>query len=80
MTLKIEEMFAFIAEETDGEGLTGFHSRAGWVPMVGADMARVDSMREIAREIANATGRKITLCRFSVREEMEVITPKNGQH
>ena len=44
-----------------------------WMAMVAADKARVDSLRHVARDIAKASGKKVKLCRFSVREELEVI-------
>lgn len=73
--LRIDELFAFIASDTDGEGLPAFRDGNVMLPMVCADKARVDSLREIARLIAKTSGNKITLCRFSVREEIEVIEP-----
>lgn len=72
--LRIDELFAFIAADTDGEGLPAFMAPSGMMlPMVCADKARVDSLREIAKKMARESGNKITLCRFSVREEIEVI-------
>jgi dihydroorotase-like cyclic amidohydrolase len=73
--LRIDELYAFIAQDADGEGLPAFQSRGLMLPMVCADKARVDSLREVARKIARETGNKITLCRFSLREEIEVIEP-----
>jgi hypothetical protein len=72
--LRIDEVFVFIAKDKDGEGVPAFTLPGGMMlPMVCADKARVDSLREMARTIARNTGNKITLCRFSVREELEVI-------
>ena len=73
---RIEEMYAFVAEDKgpDDEGLTGFMANTGWMPMVGADMARVESLKPIARSIARTTGKKIKLLRFINREDVEVIT------
>jgi hypothetical protein len=52
-------------------------SRIGgeWMPLVGADRARVDSMRPLAQQVADISGCKITLLRFSVREELETLMP-----
>jgi predicted peroxiredoxin len=33
----------------------------------------VDELREIAKQMSRESGIKITLCRFSVREDLEVI-------
>jgi hypothetical protein len=71
--LRIDELFAFIASDANGEGLPAFQHGHLMMPLVCADKARVDSLREKAREIAKASGNKITLVRFSLREEIEVI-------
>lgn len=64
---KIEEMYAFCAEESPGdEGVIGTYSRGSWIPLVGADTARVDSLREIAIAIAKHKGIKVTLKRFKL--------------
>ena len=77
--LKIDEIFAFVAEDDDGEGITGFLGPDGtWLPMVGADMARVDQLRPIAREIARKSGKRIHLLKFSTRSEVEIIEPDEG--
>jgi hypothetical protein len=73
--LRIDELYAFIASDADGEGLPAFQNGGMMLPMVCADKARVDSLREMARQIVRETGNKITLCRFSLREEIEVIEP-----
>jgi hypothetical protein len=75
-TLKrIDELFVFVASDADGEGVPAFFDGSVMLPLVCADKARVDSLREIARQMARESGNKITLCRFSVREELEVIEP-----
>lgn len=74
--LKIEKLYCFIADNEDGEGVTAFYSEHGWMPMVGADMRRVLALMEIAQTLVDASGKKITLCEFSVRTELEVIEPK----
>jgi hypothetical protein len=75
MPLKIERLFAFIAKDelTGDEGVCGFQSDMGWMPMVGADQAMIDKLRPMARSIAKASGKEIVICRFSIREEIETI-------
>jgi hypothetical protein len=73
--LRIDEMFAFIASDANGEGLPAFQAGLMMMPLVAADRKRVDSLRDIARQIARETGQTITLVRFSHREELEVIEP-----
>lgn len=72
--LRIEQMYAFICLDRDNtEGVVAFQSATGPMPMVGADMKRVDSLRPLAAKIARETGTKITLCRFEIRTELETI-------
>jgi len=68
-------MFAFVAEDTgpDDEGIIGTKTSEGWMPLVGADMARVDSLRPIAEAIAHQLGKPVKLLRFGTCEELEVI-------
>lgn len=72
---RIEELYAFICEDTgpDDEGVMGFLADSGWIPMVGADMARVDSLKPMAQNLARAAGKKVKLVRFTNREEMGAI-------
>lgn len=55
---RIEEMYAFVTEDSgpDDEGIVGMSTESGWMPLVGADMARVESLKPIARNIGAATG------------------------
>ena len=77
--LKIEEIFAFVAEDEEDqvEGVCGYKTRNGWLPMVGADQTRVASLRPFAQIVANATGKEITLAKFTVRTDVETIVPNN---
>lgn len=73
---KIKELFAFVAEDSgpEDEGIIGM-SLGGdlMMPLVGADMARVESLKPAARQIAWLTGKKVKLLRFSTREDLGVI-------
>ena len=79
---KIEELFVFVAEDEEGEGVPAFvTANAGlpgnvWMPLFAADSARVDSLRELARGMSERTGKRIRLLRFTVREELETIEPE----
>ena len=74
--LRITEVYAFICLDEDGtEGIPAFAAPGGVVmPMLCADKARVDSLRQLARDVVR-TGRKVELVRFSVREHVEDIEP-----
>jgi hypothetical protein len=74
---RIEQMYAFIAEDEDGEGLAAWQTSSGiWAPLVAADAARVDSLRRLAQVVADASGQTLRLVRFEVRTELEEFTPK----
>ena len=70
--LRIDEMFAFTCIDDDGtEGIPAFNSPMGPMPMVGADLARIESLRPIAEQLARS--HKITLVKFTNRVELEVF-------
>lgn len=72
----ITEMFAFIAVDETGEGVLAVQTSDGMMmPLVGADLARIDSLRPIAQQLATAHNQTIKLIKFTVREELEVIRP-----
>ena len=68
-------MYAFVAEDKgpDDEGVVGMSAGQWMLPLVGADMARVDSLRHHAVFIARTTGKKIKLAHFTNREDLEEI-------
>ena len=49
---------------------------SAWMPLVGADMERMNSLKKHAEAIAKATGRRIVLAEFSVRKDIEEILPE----
>lgn len=75
MPLHIDEIFAFVSEDEHGnEGVCGFRTNDGtFLPMVCADKARVDSLREMADLIKRTSGMQIKLLRFSKRSLIEVL-------
>lgn len=73
MPLVIEHIWAFIAEDEQGEGVCGFLGPDGWMPLIAADQARVESLRRVAKDIKATSGKTIKLVKFSLREEVEVI-------
>ena len=71
---KITEMWAFISEDhPDDEGIISMHTIQGWMPLVGADQARIESFRSLVEDIARQRKIKVKLVRFSVREDIEEI-------
>ena len=73
---QITELWAFVSHEDDDpddEGICAFLTADGWMPMVGADKARIEQLRPMAETLAGAT--RIELRRFSAAEVIEVIRP-----
>lgn len=77
---RIEEMYAFIVEDAgpDDEGVVAIQSEEGgygrvWLPLVGADMARVESLIPLAKGIGDQLGKKVKLIKFSERQELGEI-------
>jgi hypothetical protein len=69
---KITEIYCFCATEEDGgEGIPAFSHGNLMLPMVGADKARIESLKSVARMIERQSGRKFKLLRFTAREELE---------
>jgi len=78
---KIRALYAYLSHEKgdpDDEGVTAFMPELSgqWMPMVGADKERMESLRPIAQGLANESGQKITLVKFSFRSDIETIEPK----
>lgn len=73
--LVISQMFAFVATAEMGEGVAAMLVGDTFMPLIGADQARVDSLRQMAQVVADRSGQPLTLLRFSVREELETLYP-----
>jgi hypothetical protein len=73
--LRIDQVFAFIVLDDDGtEGVPAVMAPNGMLlPLMGADLARIDSLRAIVERDPRLTGKQITLAKFSGRENVEVI-------
>lgn len=80
MSRVIDQMYAFIAVDDDGdEGIIARESGLMLLPLVGADMARVNSLKNFVLTDQDCAGRKITLVRFSQREVLQVIDRTHEQ-
>lgn len=81
---RVTEMFAYIAVDDDGdEGICAFYSPAmgGMLPMVGADMARMQSLRPMAEILARVqpAGHAIYLIRFAGPPQVIEVFPPGPQ-
>lgn len=76
----IDALYAWVATAPDGgEGVCGasmpspIDGRMMMVPLVGADLDRVKSLRDYAETTRKLTGYPVRLVRFAHREDIEVL-------
>lgn len=74
---KINQLYAFVAVEEDGEGICGYMTENGWLPMVTSSEKNLAALRPIAQEIAEQTGKTVKLIKLEKRTDLEVLY---GQH
>jgi hypothetical protein len=66
---KIERLYAWVATEPDGgEGVCSMLLGGVQMPLIGADMARVESLRDHAAFVARMSGYPVRLVEFSARK------------
>lgn len=69
-------LYAFVAKDTTGqEGIVAAPINGQIMPLVGADLERIQSLMPYAQLAANARGCDITLALFSGRTDVETIHP-----
>ena len=75
---KIEAIYALasIDEGPEDEGVVAARGGDSWMPLVGADEDRVESLRPLAMAIPRTTGKRIVLARFKNREDLEELKPQ----
>ncbi len=73
----IEALYAWVATEPDGgEGILGAHLPGTGtliMPLVGADIERIRSLRTYAEMIRGKLGYPVRFIRFSQRDDLEVL-------
>ena len=68
--LKITEIYAFVSVDDEGnEGIMGFQTSQGMMPMIGADLERVASLIEVADKIKENTGMDYEVRTFKQKVE-----------
>lgn len=70
---KITELFAFVVEDKDGddEGVMGMSFNGEWMPFLGADIARVKSIKPFADHVARVSGKRYKVLRFKLDGEIK---------
>lgn len=83
---KIERVWAYVVDDPtpddpEDQSIPAFMDPATgfWMPLVGADIARVDSLREIAQGLATSTGKPLRLMKFDRAELVETIELGGGR-
>lgn len=76
---RINELYAFTSVEdgTDQEGIISAVTSDGKsMPLIGADLRRVESLRSGVESFVKEHNVKVKLVKFSVREEIEIFDPE----
>jgi hypothetical protein len=69
----IKEMYAFCSQEKPGdEGIVAYFTGEAWMPMVGADMARMESLKQEAIKLGKRCACSVTLKKFKLVSEETV--------
>lgn len=76
--VRIDELFAYVAVDEEGEGITAYLSAdtGQWMPMVGADMERMTSLLPVAQQLADKGARPIKLVHYTTRTVIDTIEPR----
>lgn len=71
---KIDAIWAFLSvdEDSDCEGLPALQVGDKVLPMVAADPDRLEGLRGLAEQMSRRSGMRMTLVKFTKREEVEV--------
>lgn len=64
--MKITELWAFVSSDAGGEGLLSVTLGGVQMPLIGADPARVESLRPIAISMSKDSGVEVKLMRFKL--------------
>ena len=77
--LVIEKLYSWVATEADGgEGIAGYWMGQWMMPLIGADSARVESLRPYAQMVATETGRPVVLKMFDRGLAIDRVLPGGG--
>lgn len=69
---KIQQLYCFAVTDDDGnEGVPAVSKDGMMLPLMGADMERMDSMRPFMREFEKQSGKKVRLYKFTERMELD---------
>ncbi len=70
----IDALYAWIVTEPDGgEGVASAFLGGTHMPLIGADMDRIKSLRPFAEIVRKMTGYPVRLVRYGSREDLELL-------
>jgi hypothetical protein len=70
----IDALYAWVATEPDGgEGICSAQIGGTHMPLVGANMDRIKSLRLYAEAVRRMSGYPVRLVRFGSRDDLEVL-------
>jgi hypothetical protein len=73
----VAELWAWVVTEPDGgEGVPAIRTGEGWLPAMGGDRARIESLRDLI--VATTAGMPLKLVRFTGAEVVEVVRPERA--
>lgn len=73
---RIEKVFAFVVVDTDGtEGVPAVKVGPMVLPLLGADLKRIESLMPIVKNWVMENNRPVTLYVFENRTEVKTISP-----
>ena len=81
---RINEMFCFAMDDAterdpNDEGVPCIFGQLGPMPLMGADIARVESLTRYAQEIADQVGKPLRIYKFSHKEQIGEVTPRQKE-
>lgn len=72
----ISELYVVLSVEKNGnEGICGYDTGLGLMPLVAGYERMLPMMRRMAAEVAKHTGKRLVLVKFTGREQIEVLQP-----
>jgi hypothetical protein len=76
-TEMMDELYAVISSDNEGEGICGMHSPIGNMPMVFGSKKNLEGIRELIKKMAKDTGKKLMIIKYKKSEIIETI---DGSH
>jgi hypothetical protein len=72
----VNAAWAFLLKNADGqEAVISMVTKRGMMPLICFSEDGLEGMKAVAKDMVKATGKPMTLVKFSNREEVEVIEP-----